>query len=587
MNAACYGFHKVSTTGTLFTTSSSDSFHRARLWPRGSRASGGGDDKRCRLSLRCSSYQSEHNFGRRPLAVIGRNSSSSNSNDGKREIQATRKPWLRVLRVRMRLWRRSVKIFLWFSAARFSRALRKNWRGILGGGFVACLFTAGSFLVQLSAATAPTSVSYSTLIQSLEAQRVQSVLFEEGSSQIFFNIVAEKVGSGEEEANSMATSSVKSASSSSGRGKGTGEKTWQFCTRKIRHDESYLLGLLRNGAGNVEYSSAPRSFSSVAASVIGTLLTLWIPLTPLMWLMHRQITGKADMSKKRRKNIQSVKFEDVAGVDTAKDELLEIVSCLRGALNFRSLGAKFPKGVLLIGPPGTGKTLLARALAGEAGVPFFAASASEFVEMFVGRGAARIRELFTVARKHAPSVIFIDELDAVGGQRGRGFNDERDQTLNQLLTEMDGFESGTGVLVLAATNRADALDPALCRAGRFSRKVFVREPDLDGRRQVLAVHMRGVRVEGDPEELQRFVASITPGFVGADLANVVNEAALLAARRGQSAVNLDNFREAVDRSKYGIGQEPNFLSDFERKVCALVQSVRGGKEERYVQSNTM
>ncbi|EFJ14507.1 hypothetical protein SELMODRAFT_180926 [Selaginella moellendorffii] len=494
----------------------------------------------------------------------------------------------------MRLWRRSVKrLFLWFSAARFSRALRKNWRGILGGGFVACLFTAGSFLVQLSAATAPTSVSYSTLIQSLEAQRVQSVLFEEGSSQIFFNMVAEKVeaekvGSGEE-ANTIATSS----------------KTWQFCTRKIRHDESYLLGLLRNGAGNVEYSSAPRSFSSVAASVIGTLLTLWIPLTPLMWLMHRQITGKADMSKKRRKNIQSVKFEDVAGVDTAKAELLEvslrkklrlplmvflffqIVSCLRGASNFRSLGAKFPKGVLLIGPPGTGKTLLARALAGEAGVPFFAASASEFVEMFVGRGAARIRELFTVARKHAPSVIFIDELDAVGGQRGRGFNDERDQTLNQLLTEMDGFESGTGVLVLAATNRAEALDPALCRAGRFSRKVFVREPDLDGRRQVLAVHMRGVRVEGDPEELQRFVASITPGFVGADLANVVNEAALLAARRGQSAVNLDNFREAVDRSKYGIGQEPNFLSDFERKVCALVQSVRGGKEERYVQSNTM
>ena len=240
---------------------------------------------------------------------------------------------------------------------------------------------------------------------------------------------------------------------------------------------------------------------------------------------------------------------------------IQIVSCLRGSMNFRRLGAKLPKGVLLVGPPGTGKTLLARAVAGEAGVPFFAASASEFVEMFVGRGAARIRELFNNARKHSPSIIFIDELDAVGGRRGRSFNDERDQTLNQveimvhmlyekydhfvsvdkkwqyffycvkLLTEMDGFESETGVLVIAATNRAEALDPALCRPGRFSRKVFVREPDFNGRQQILAVHMRGIPIE-DVEAAQSIVASITVGFVGADLANVVNEAALLAVRAG-------------------------------------------------------
>ncbi|XP_010497036.2 PREDICTED: probable inactive ATP-dependent zinc metalloprotease FTSHI 3, chloroplastic, partial [Camelina sativa] len=245
----------------------------------------------------------------------------------------------------------------------------------------------------------------------------------------------------------------------------------------------------------------------------------------------------------------------VEGVDSAKDELVEIVSCLQGSINYKKLGARLPRGVLLVGPPGTGKTLLARAVAGEAGVPFFSVSASEFVELFVGRGAARIRDLFNAARKNSPSIIFIDELDAVGGKRGRSFNDERDQTLNQLLTEMDGFESDTRVIVIAATNRPEALDPALCRPGRFSRKVVVAEPDQEGRRKILAVHLRDVPLEEDAFLICDLVASLTPGFVGADLANIVNEAALLAARRGGEAVAREDIMEAIERAKYGINDK--------------------------------
>jgi len=248
------------------------------------------------------------------------------------------------------------------------------------------------------------------------------------------------------------------------------------------------------------------------------------------------------------------------------------------------LGAKLPKGVLLVGPPGTGKTLLARAVAGEAGVPFFAASASEFVEMFVGRGAARIRDLFNVASKCAPSIIFIDELDAVGGRRGRGFNDERDQTLNQLLTEMDGFESNTAVLVIAATNRPESLDPALCRPGRFSRRVFVIEPDLNGRRKILAIHLRGIPLEEDPEVICNMVASITSGFVGADLANVVNEAALLAARQGKEAVTVADMKEAVHRAKYGIGDKVLLPTVIGKELGRLFPWIPS-REPRTIQSN--
>jgi len=262
----------------------------------------------------------------------------------------------------------------------------------------------------------------------------------------------------------------------------------------------------------------------------------------------------------------------------------KIVSCLQGAINFSKLGAKLPKGVLLVGPPGTGKTLLARAVAREAGVPFFAASASEFVELFIGRGAARIRDLFNVARKCAPSIIFIDELDAVGGCRGKSFNSERDQTLNQLLTEMDGFESNTAVLVIAATNRPESLDPALCRPGRFSRRVFVIEPDLNGRRKILAIHLRGIPLEEDPEVICNMVASITSGFVGADLANVVNEAALLAARQGKEAVTVADMKEAVHRAKYGIGDKVLIPTVIGKELGRLFPWIPS-REPRTIQSN--
>ncbi|CAN1126314.1 Probable inactive ATP-dependent zinc metalloprotease FTSHI 3, chloroplastic [Linum perenne] len=249
--------------------------------------------------------------------------------------------------------------------------------------------------------------------------------------------------------------------------------------------------------------------------------------------------------------------------------MLEIVSCLQGAIKYQRLGAKLPRGVLLVGPPGTGKTLLARAVAGEAGVPFFSVSASEFVELFVGRGAARIRDLFNTARKSAPSIIFIDELDAVGGRRGRSFNDERDQTLNQLLTEMDGFESEMRVVVIAATNRPEALDPALCRPGRFSRKVLVGEPDEEGRRKILAIHLREVPLEEDPDLISDLVASLTPGLVGADLANIVNEAALLAARRGGESVAREDVMEAIERAKFGINDKKLRPSTISKEIGKL------------------
>ena len=231
-----------------------------------------------------------------------------------------------------------------------------------------------------------------------------------------------------------------------------------------------------------------------------------------------------------------VTFEDVAGVDEAKEDLVEIVDFLKDPQKFQKLGGRIPKGVLLVGPPGTGKTLLARAIAGEANVPFFTISGSDFVEMFVGVGASRVRDMFEQAKKNAPCIVFIDEIDAVGRHRGAGLgggNDEREQTLNQLLVEMDGFEANEGVILIAATNRPDVLDPALLRPGRFDRQIVVPNPDLSGREKILKVHMRKVPLAPDVDP--KVIARGTPGFSGADLANLVNEAALLAARRGKRA----------------------------------------------------
>ena len=264
-----------------------------------------------------------------------------------------------------------------------------------------------------------------------------------------------------------------------------------------------------------------------------------------------------------------ITFNDVAGIDEAKEELEEIVEFLRDPQKFSRLGGKIPKGALLVGPPGTGKTLLARAIAGEAGVPFFTISGSDFVEMFVGVGASRVRDMFEQAKKNAPCIVFIDEIDAVGRHRGAGYgggNDEREQTLNQLLVEMDGFEANEGVIIIAATNRPDILDPALLRPGRFDRQVQVTNPDIKGREKILGVHARRVPLAADVD--LRVIARGTPGFSGADLANLVNEAALMAARTGKRFVTMMDFENAKDRVMMGAERRSMVMSDDERKLTA-------------------
>jgi cell division protease FtsH len=280
--------------------------------------------------------------------------------------------------------------------------------------------------------------------------------------------------------------------------------------------------------------------------------------------------GKSKAKVFVEKDIKTT-FADVAGVDEAKDELKEVVSFLKDPQSHGRLGARMPKGVLLVGPPGTGKTLLARAVAGEAGVPFFSISGSEFVEMFVGVGAARVRDLFEQARKQAPAIVFIDELDALGRARGSflpggGGHDEKEQTLNQLLSELDGFDTSIGVVLLAATNRPEILDSALLRAGRFDRQVLVDRPDKKGRTEILQVHLKKVKLaSGVPVE---DVAALTPGFSGADLANLVNEAALLATRRGAESVTLDDFTQAIERIVAGLEKRNRLLNPHEREVVA-------------------
>ncbi|XP_020573741.1 probable inactive ATP-dependent zinc metalloprotease FTSHI 3, chloroplastic isoform X1 [Phalaenopsis equestris] len=432
--------------------------------------------------------------------------------------------------------------------------LRKNSKKVTLSTVISLAMGFCFLLLKFTAVPMSKVVPYSDLVSNLQTGKVSTVLFEEGSRRIFFNTMIDSQDSSkpEEENSSVKIHSNPVLSSSSWSSRSVPK--WQYVTRKIDHDENFLLGLMRE-AGTT-YSSAPQSALASMRNILITIISLWVPLTPLMWLLYRQLSSASNIAKKRRPSNQTVSFDDVEGVDAAKEELMEIVSCLQGSLDYSKLGAKLLRGVLLVGPPGTGKTLLARAVAGEAGVPFFSVSASEFVEMFVGRGAARIRELFNTAKKCVPSIIFIDELDAVGGKRGRSFNDERDQTLNQLLTEMDGFESDMKVIVIAATNRPEALDPALCRPGRFSRKVLVGEPDLEGRKNILAVHVRGVPLEEEPLIICNLVASLTPGFVGADLANIVNEAALLAARRGGETVCREDFLLAIERAKFGINEKP-------------------------------
>jgi cell division protease FtsH len=328
---------------------------------------------------------------------------------------------------------------------------------------------------------------------------------------------------------------------------------------------------------NVDIVVLPQSDDSVWVRAFSTLLIPVLLLVVLFFVLRRAQNGPGNQAMnfgKSKARVQmepqtQVTFGDVAGIEQAKLELTEVVDFLKNADRFTAVGAKIPKGVLLVGPPGTGKTLLAKAVAGEAGVPFFSISGSEFVEMFVGVGASRVRDLFEQAKANAPCIVFIDEIDAVGRQRGAGLgggNDEREQTLNQLLTEMDGFEGNTGIIIIAATNRPDVLDAALLRPGRFDRQVVVDRPDYAGRLEILNVHARGKTFSKDVD-LQK-IARRTPGFTGADLSNLLNEAAILAARRNLTEISMDEVNDAIDRVLAGPEKKDRVMSERRKELVA-------------------
>ena len=388
--------------------------------------------------------------------------------------------------------------------------------------------------------TAPQEISYSQFYNDVKSQRVQSVVMQ--GRKIY----------------------------------GAYQTGNEFWTYNPETDNQVLLGDL------IKYNVIVNAKEVDKPSFLAEILINWFPMLLLIgvWIFFmRQLQGggggRGAMSfgKSRARMLGEdqvkVTFNDVAGVEEAKDEVGELVEFLRDPSKFQKLGGKIPRGVLMVGNPGTGKTLLAKAIAGEARVPFFTISGSDFVEMFVGVGASRVRDMFEQAKKHAPCIIFIDEIDAVGRHRGAGLgggHDEREQTLNQLLVEMDGFEGNEGVIVIAATNRPDVLDPALLRPGRFDRQVVVPLPDVRGRDQILKVHMRKVPLSDDVES--RIIARGTPGFSGADLANLVNEAALFAARANKRVVDMDDFERAKDKIMMGAERRSMVMSDDEKKLTA-------------------
>ncbi|MGY6587508.1 MAG: ATP-dependent zinc metalloprotease FtsH [Wenzhouxiangella sp.] len=395
----------------------------------------------------------------------------------------------------------------------------------------------------------PAEMSYSTFLQEVRNRNIDRVVIEEGGS----------------------TTKI------------TGQRFdgQRFTVVGPRNDPG-LIGDLENAEVTAEFVEAARR--SIVIDIMISLLPVLV-LVGLWVYFMRQMQGGGMGGRggamsfgKSRAKLQGedqvkVTFQDVAGCEEAKDDVVELVDFLRNPAKFQRLGGHIPKGILMVGPPGTGKTLLARAIAGEARVPFFSISGSDFVEMFVGVGASRVRDMFETAKKHAPCIIFIDEIDAVGRQRGAGLgggHDEREQTLNQLLVEMDGFEGNEGIILIAATNRPDVLDSALLRPGRFDRQVVVPLPDLPGREQILKVHMRKVPVEDDVNA--RVIARGTPGFSGADLANLVNEAALFAARQDSQTVRQIHFEQAKDKIMMGAERKSMAMSEEEKRLTAYHES---------------
>jgi cell division protease FtsH len=395
---------------------------------------------------------------------------------------------------------------------------------------------------------------------------IQTYLGSKGSEQIAYSELKNRIAAGQVERVSLSASTVSAVPLDTLTAR-SGVKLWTA----VRVEDDTLVPLLEQR--NIPYEGTLQGWFSQA---LGWILPLALMLAFWFWMLRRMnpTQGVLTVGKSRARIIgeegTGVTFGDVAGVDEAKQELVEIVEYLKTPEKFVKLGAKIPKGVLLVGPPGTGKTLLARAVAGEAGVTFFSISGAEFVEMFVGVGAARVRDLFAQAKAQAPCIIFIDELDALGKARGAGGimggHDEREQTLNQLLVEMDGFDPRIGVIIMAATNRPEILDPALLRPGRFDRQVLVDRPDLHGRLAILRIHSADIKLAEDID-LER-IARRTPGFVGADLANLLNEAALLAARRDKAAVTMQEIEDAVDRIVAGLEKKNRLINEKERRIVA-------------------
>ena len=464
-----------------------------------------------------------------------------------------------------------------------------NFKGLLMLIFIITLAFVVPSMMDESASEKTNDISYSTFIKNIEDKNINVI--EERDGYIY--------GYKEDPAKLNQVTQNKSGGLKAKLGIKTEEEVQGFKARLITNrlgEDANLMTVINNSSAIIRSIDPPEP--SLLLSIVLAFLPYIIMIGFLVFMLNRMNKGGSgggpqifNMGKSRAKengeNISNVTFADVAGIDEAKQELKEVVDFLKEPEKFRKIGAKIPKGVLLLGEPGTGKTLLAKAVAGEAKVPFFSMSGSEFVEMFVGVGASRVRDLFNKARKNAPCIVFIDEIDAVGRKRGTGQgggNDEREQTLNQLLVEMDGFGTDETIIVLAATNRADVLDKALRRPGRFDRQVVVDMPDIKGREEILKVHAKGKKFASDVDF--KIIAKKTAGMAGADLANILNEGAILAAREGRTEITMADLEEASEKVQMGPEKRSKVVSETDKKIVAyhesghaIVNFVVGGEDK--------